>query len=98
MRKYRQDLPVSKFLSDLSPSLQSQARGQILGENSIPILTATFSRIMRVSIRADMSPTPSIEQSVMVSGRGRVVMATVILQEDVAHLEVIMVPMPVTDC
>ena len=45
LREYRQDLTVSKFLSGLSPTLQSQVRGQILGDN-IPTLTATFSRVM----------------------------------------------------
>ena len=46
-------------------------RGQILGGDSIPTLTVTFSRVMRVSIGADFSSAPSIEQSAMVSGRGR---------------------------
>jgi len=31
LRGYRQDLAVSKFLSSLSPTLQSQVRGQKLG-------------------------------------------------------------------
>jgi len=31
LRRYRQDLVVSKFLSDLSPTLRSQVEGQILG-------------------------------------------------------------------
>jgi len=71
LRGYRQDLAVSKFLSGLSPTLRSQVRGQILGGDSIPTLTATFSRVMRVSIGADVSSAHFIEQSVMVSGRGR---------------------------
>jgi len=62
---------VSKFLSGLSPTLRSQVRGQILGGDSIPMLTATFSRVMRVSIRADVSCVSSIDQSVMYSRRGR---------------------------
>jgi len=49
LRGYRQDLAVSKFLSDLTLTLRSQVRGQILGGNSIPTLTFTFSRVMRVS-------------------------------------------------
>ena len=60
---------MSKFLSELSLSLQSQVH-QILRGDSIPTLTI-FSRIMRVSIRADVSHAPSVEQSTMVSGRGR---------------------------
>ena len=48
LRGYRQDLAVSKFLSGLSPTLRSQMRGRILGGDSIPALTATFSRVMRV--------------------------------------------------
>jgi len=62
---------VSKFLPGLSPTLQSQVRGQILGGDSILTLTATFSRVMRVSTRADVFSAPSIEQSAMVSGHGR---------------------------
>jgi len=71
LRGYRQDLAMSKFLSGLSPTLLSQVRGQILEGDSIPTLTVTFSRVMRISIGADVSSTPSIEQSAMVSGRGR---------------------------
>jgi len=63
LRRHRQDLAVSNFLSGLSLSLCSQMRGQVLGEDNIPALTATFSRVMRV-------PTP-IQQSVLVSERGR---------------------------
>jgi len=55
LRGYRQDLTVSKFLSGLSPTLRSQVRDQILGEDSIPTLTATFSRVMCVSTGADVS-------------------------------------------
>ena len=58
---YRQDLAVSKFLSGLSPTLQSQVRGQILGGDSIPTLTAIFSRVMRVSTGADVFSAPSNE-------------------------------------
>jgi len=46
-------------------------RGQILGGDSIPTLTVTFSRIIRISTGADVSSAPSIEPSTMVSGRGR---------------------------
>ena len=46
-------------------------RGQTLGGDSIPILTATFSRVMRVSTEADISSAPSIEQTAMIFGRGR---------------------------
>ena len=66
LRGYRQDLAMSKFLSGLSPTLRSQVRGQILKRDSISMLTTTFSRVMRVSTRADISSTPSIEQSAMV--------------------------------
>jgi len=69
LRGYRQDLAVSKFLSDLSPTLRSQVWGQILGDK-IPTLTAT-SRVMRVSTGSEVSSAPSIEQSVMIFGRGR---------------------------
>jgi len=61
---------VSKFLSGLSPTLRSQVRGQILGD-SIFTLTATFSRVMRVSLELIVFSAPSIEQSVMISGCGR---------------------------
>jgi len=71
LRGYPQDLAVSKFLSGLSLTLQSKVWGQILGGDSIPTLTATFSRVMRVSTGADVFSAPSIEQSVMVSGHGR---------------------------
>jgi len=46
LRGYRQNLAVSKFLSGLSPTLRSQMQGQILGGDSIPTLTSTFSRVM----------------------------------------------------
>ena len=71
LRGYRQDLAVSKFLSGLSSSLRSQVRGQILRGDSILTSTATFLRVMRVSTRADVFSAPSIEQSAIVSGRGR---------------------------
>ena len=61
LKGYRQDLTVSKFLSGLTPTLQSQVRGQILGGDSILTLTVTFSRVMRVSTRADVFSAPSIE-------------------------------------
>ena len=70
LRGYRQDLAVLKFLFGLSPALRSRVWGQIL-RDSILTLTATFSRVMRVSIGADGSSAPSIEQSVMISERGR---------------------------
>ena len=60
-----------QFLSGLSPTLRSQVRGQILREDSIFTLTATFSRVMRVFTGADVSSAPFIEQSVMISGRDR---------------------------
>ncbi|XP_020252608.1 uncharacterized protein LOC109829921 [Asparagus officinalis] len=72
---YRRDLAVSKFLSGLHPNLQSQVRGQILGGDSIPSLTATFSRVMQVStgVSSDTSAPspPSVDQSAMFSSRGR---------------------------
>ena len=71
LRGYRQDLAVSKFLSDLSLTLRSQVRGQILKEDSIPTFTATFSRVMQISTRSDVSSAPSIEQSAMTFSRGR---------------------------
>jgi len=72
LRGYHQDLAVPKFLFSLS-LLRYQVRDQILGENSIPIMTTTFSRVMRVFTGADVSPTLSIEQLAMISrlGRGR---------------------------
>ena len=60
LRGYRQDLKVSKFLSGLNPTLQSQVQGQILGEYSIPALTATFSRVMRVFTGSEVSSAPSL--------------------------------------
>ncbi|XP_020261846.1 uncharacterized protein LOC109837879 [Asparagus officinalis] len=72
---YRRDLAVSKFLSGLHPNLQSQVRGQILGGDTIPSLTATFSRVMQVStgVSSDTSAPspPSVDQSAMFSSRGR---------------------------
>jgi len=47
-------------------------RGQILGGYSISTLTSTFSRVMRVSAGSEVSSAPSIEESVIISGRGRV--------------------------
>ena len=61
LRGYRQNLAVSKFLSVLSPTLRSQVRSQILGGDCIPTLTATFSRVRRVSTGADVFSAPSIE-------------------------------------
>jgi len=57
-------------------------RGQILEGDSIPTLTATFSRVIRVSTRSDVSSTPSIKQFAMISacGRGR---AAILKDEDV---------------
>ena len=46
-------------------------QGQILGGDSILTLTSTFSRVMRVSTGSDVSSAPSIEQSAIISGRGR---------------------------
>ena len=46
-------------------------RGQILGGDNILMLTATFSRVMRISTGADISYASSIDQSAMYSGRGR---------------------------
>jgi len=71
LRRYRHNLAVSKFISGLSPSLRSLVRGYILGEDRILTLAATFSRVMRVSTEADVSPVPSIEQFAIVFGRGR---------------------------
>ena len=71
LRGYRQDVAVSKFLSGLSPTLRSQVRGQNLGGDSILVLTASFSRVMQVSTRVDVSFALFIDQSAMVSGRGR---------------------------
>ena len=71
LRRYRQELAVSKFLSSLILSIRSQVRGHILKVDKIPTLTTTFSRVMRVSTGIDMSPTPFIKQSVMVFGRDK---------------------------
>jgi len=54
LRGYRQDLAMLESLSGLSPAFRSQVCGQILGGDSIPMLTATFSRIIRVSTRTDV--------------------------------------------
>jgi len=45
-------------------------RGQTLGGDSIPTSTATFSRVMRVSIGADVFSAPCIELSAMIRVRG----------------------------
>jgi len=46
-------------------------QGQTLGGDSNPTLTTNFSRVMRVSTGAEVSFTPSIEQSVMISKHDR---------------------------
>ena len=46
-------------------------RGQILEGESIFTLIATFSSVMQVFTRVDVSPAPSIEQSAIISKRGR---------------------------
>jgi len=61
LRGYRQDLAVLKYLSGLSPTLISQVRGHILGGDSILTLTITFSRVLRVSTRTDVSSTSFID-------------------------------------
>ena len=61
---------MSKFLSDLSPTLKSQVRDQLLGGDSILTLTITFSRVMRVSTGVDVISASSIDQSAMYFGRG----------------------------
>jgi len=71
LRGYRQDLAVSKFLSSLNPSLRSQVRGQIMEGDNIHTLTATFSRVMHISVGADVTTAPSIEQSAMAFGHGK---------------------------
>jgi len=70
LREYRQDLVVSIFYLAWV-SLRSQVQGQILKGESIPILIATFSRVMRIFTGANISPASSIEQSAMVSESGR---------------------------
>ena len=71
LRRCRQDLAVSKFMFDLSLSLQSQVRSQILRGDSILTLTITFSKVMCDSTGADVPHAPSIKQTVMVPRRGR---------------------------
>ena len=71
LRRYRQDLTVLKFLFGLSPSLRSQVLDQILRGDTIPTLTSTFFRVMRVFTGADVISALSIEQSTMASGHGR---------------------------
>ncbi|XP_020260332.1 uncharacterized protein LOC109836748 isoform X2 [Asparagus officinalis] len=72
---YRRDLAVSKFLSGLNSNLQSQVRGQILGGDTIPSLTAIFFRVMQVSTGVTSDTTtpspPTMDQSVMFSNRGK---------------------------
>jgi len=46
-------------------------RGQILRRDSIPTLTAVFSRVMRVSTGVDVSSAPLIEQSIMIYMRDK---------------------------
>ena len=62
---------MSKFLSGLSSSSRPYEQDQILGGDNIPTLTVNFSRVMRVTTGADVSPAPSVEQFTMVSRRGR---------------------------
>jgi len=71
LRGYRQDLAMLESLSGLSPAFRSQVCSQILGGDSIPMLTVTYSRVIRVSTGTDVSFASSIDQSVMYSGRGR---------------------------
>jgi len=79
---------VSKFLSGLGPLLRYQVRGQILRGDNIPTLTATFSRVMCVSIGDGMSSGPSIEQSAWFPGVIEVaVVVMIVILEDVDPLE-----------
>ena len=70
LRRYRQNLVVSVSIW-LEPFTTSQVRGQILGGDSMPTLTTTFSRVMRVSSGADVSSASSSEHPAMISGRDR---------------------------
>ena len=71
LRGYRQDLPVSKFLSGLSPTLRSQVRSQILGGDDILTLSATFSRVMRVSTDPMFNLHHLFSRSAMIFSRDR---------------------------
>jgi len=83
LRRYRQDLVVSKFLFDLSPTLRTQVQGQILGGDNILTLTTTFSTVMRVSTRADIIVVVVILEDEDVD----------LLEVDVAHMEADRVPL-----
>ena len=47
LKRYREDLATSNFLSGLDPSLVTQIRGQILGGDIVPFLSIFYSKVYR---------------------------------------------------
>jgi len=60
---------MSKFLSGLSPSLRSQVRGQILGDNILTLL-ATFFRVVLCQLEMVLF-APLLSRRGKGRGRGR---------------------------
>lgn len=53
--EYRQDLINSKFVSDLDSPLPTLVQGQIIAGESVPSLTATYSKVLYVPIESTTS-------------------------------------------
>ena len=47
--EYREGLAVVKFLSALHLEIASQVRRQVLVAKTIPLLSSTFDRVLRIS-------------------------------------------------
>ena len=62
MREYCKELVVAIFLIALDPEISAQIRGQIIGTDSVPLLSSTFSHVLRISIA---TPAPVSYQSAM---------------------------------
>ena len=71
MRQYREELAVAIFLTELTPALASRIRDPILGVETLPSLSSTFSRALRISTA---TPAAIPDESALVTstrGRGR---------------------------
>ena len=68
IRRYREELAVATYLSDLTPNLSSQIQGPILGADSTPNFESTFARVLRVFIGIS---TSTLDHSAMTATRGR---------------------------
>lgn len=57
MREYREEFAIAKFLSALKSKIASQIHDAILAGDTIPLLSTTLSRVLRISIGAPTSYT-----------------------------------------